>query len=178
MSNTRTSFASRGLFSVTIRAALLLAVLALAACGGDTAKGPGGVTGWEQGGEFDRHYSITEFDKIKGYFVRTTDVVPLPGMAVGVAVVMRDRADNEPVTVVLGPKEYAGPLMDKLALRDGERINAYGAWARVGDKDVIIGTKIKKTETEFVKVRRTKDGVPYWAMSPEEVARELEGDDD
>lgn len=178
MSSTRASFAPRGLSLMAVRAALALAILALAACGGEAAKGPGGLAGWEHGGEFDRLYSIAEFDKIKGNFVRLVDITPLPGMSAGMAVVLRDRADNEPVTVVLGPKDYVGPLMAKLALREGERINAYGAWARVGDKDVIIGTKIKKTETEFVKVRRTKDGMPYWAMSAEEVARELEIDED
>ena len=64
--------------------------------------------------------------------------------------------------------------LEKLGLRDGERINAYGAWTRLGDKDVLIATKIKKNEKEFLKVRRTKDGMPYWAMTKEDLAKERE----
>lgn len=158
----------------------VFALLALAACGGgqEAPKGSGGTTGWEQGGEFDRKYNIAEFDKIKGAYAKTESITPLPGMAEGVAVVVKDRADGQPITVVLGPKSYVAEKLGKLSLRDGERLNAYGAWARVGEKDVLIATKLKKTEKEFLKVRRTKDGVPFWALSDEEIAKETEGNDE
>jgi len=158
---------------------IALALLALAACGGqDAKKGPGGMTGWEQGSEFDQKYNIAEFDKIKGFFAKTEGITPLPGMAEGVAVIIKDRADGQPITVVLGPKSFVHEKLEKLSLRDGERVNAYGAWARVGDKDVIIATKLKKNEKEFLKVRRTKDGMPFWSMSAEDMAKETDASGD
>ncbi len=153
---------------------LALALPFLVACDGgqDAAKGPGSVAGWEQGGAFDAKYNIAEFDKIKGVYAGSSEITPLPGMAPGLAVAVRDRADGQTVTVVLGPRSFVKDGLDKLGLRDGERLNAYGAWTRIGEKDVLIATKLKKTEKEFLKVRRTKDGKPFWAMTPEELAAE------
>ena len=170
----------RSAVRLTLASCLALALLALAACGSgsDSQKGPGGTVGWEQGGEFDKKYSIAEFDKIKGVYAKTEEITPLPGMAGGLAVVVKDRADGQPITVVLGPKSYVKEGLDKLALRDGERLNAYGAWARIGERDVLIATKLKKTEKEFLKVRRTKDGKPFWAMTPEEMAKETDAGDE
>ena len=47
-----------------------------------------------------------------------------------------------------------------------------GVWAAIDDKDVFIAAKVKAENFYVLKVRRTRDGTPYWTMSPEELARE------
>lgn len=157
---------------------LLLALLALPACGSDQASSSGGdiLKGWESGSAYDKKYDPAEFDKIKGYYDRVIEVTPLPGMVPGLAVVMKDKADGNEVVVQLGPKSFVKADVDKLDLHSGMQIKAYGAWAEIDGKDVLMATKIKKTEEAFIKVRRTKDGYPYWNLSPEERQKEIDGD--
>ena len=47
-----------------------------------------------------------------------------------------------------------------------------GVWAEVQGKDVFMASKVKKGDYFELKVRLTKDGTPFWTMSPEELARE------
>ncbi len=157
---------------------LFLAFLALPACSGDQAsssKGDG-LKGWESGGEYDKKYDPAEFDKIKGFYDRVIDVTPLPGMAPGLALVMKDKADGNEVVVQLGPKSFVEEDLKKLDLRGGLQIKAYGAWAEIDGHDVIMATKIKKTEEAFIKVRRTKDGFPHWNLTLEERKKEIDGE--
>ncbi|MFW5488550.1 MAG: hypothetical protein ACNI3A_09075 [Desulfovibrio sp.] len=129
--------------------------------------------GWEADGEYSKMYDVAEYDKIKGSFVELIDVTPLPGMAVGSAIVVKDRADGEDIVVHVAPKGYIHEQLEALNLRPGQKIKIYGAWVEIDGHDVLMATKIKKTENEFVKVRRTKDGFPFWNMTPEEIAKEL-----
>ncbi len=130
---------------------------------------PKDMGGWERGGKYDRLYKPEEREKFKGTVLDIKEVVPLPGMSPGVALLIRDR-DGEKVLVHLGPRWFIDPA--KMGIRKGDKVKVYGVWAEIEDEDVFIASKIKKGEHFQFKVRRTRDGMPYWAMSPEELAKE------
>jgi hypothetical protein len=143
-------------------------------CGGD--EGPvsqgDGMAGWERGGEYDSRYDPQELDRIKGYYVKAMDVTPLPGMAAGLAIVVRDRADDEMVTVHVAPKSFIAEDFNAFGLREGQKVKITGVWADFGEGDVFIASKVKKGPQDQLKVRRTKDGLPYWAMDEKLLATE------
>jgi hypothetical protein len=58
-------------------------------------------------------------------------------------------------------------------LKKDERIKIKGVWAEIDGKDVFMASKIKKDPNfEIIKVRLTKDGTPFWTMTPEQLAWE------
>jgi hypothetical protein len=159
-----------------VHAALVLAtcatLAALAACGDSETRQATGLTGWEQGGEYDQRYDPQELDRIKGSFLEIVELTPMEGMAPGVGVLMRDRADDEQVVVHLGPKAFVAKELEDFGLTAGQKIKVTGVWVEFDGKDVFMASKIKKGEFQQVKVRRTSDGTPYWSMNPEQLATE------
>ncbi|EGJ49190.1 hypothetical protein [Desulfocurvibacter africanus] len=156
-----------------VRALVFFAILAaLVACGESETPQASGLTGWEQNGEYDQRYDPQELDRVKGSFQEIVELTPLDGMAPGIGVIMRDRADDELVTVHLGPKAFVGKQLEEFGLTAGQKIKVTGVWAEFDGKDVFMASKIKKGEFQQVKVRRTSDGTPYWSMSPEQLAAE------
>jgi hypothetical protein len=153
-------------------AGLILAlVLGLIASGAVCAycEDDPGLKGWEEGGEYDSHYNLSEYDKFKGTVEEIGEVVPMPGMAAGVLVRVRDR-DDELVDVHMGPKSFVD--LSTIGLRAGDNVKVKGAWAYIDGKDVFMASKIKKGEYTEVKVRLTKNGKPFWSMTSEQLARE------
>ncbi len=128
------------------------------------------IAGWEQDSAYNKLYDLNEWDSFKGYVVGFKKITPLPGMAPGVALLVRDRDTNEVVTVHLGPRSFVNP--NSVGVTKGEKVNVKGVWAEIDDKDVFIASKVKKGDYFEFKVRLTKDGTPFWTMSPEELARE------
>jgi hypothetical protein len=51
-----------------------------------------------------------------------------------------------------------------------------GAWAEIEGRDLFIAAKVKRGEFDEYKIRRTRDGFPFWCMSDEELARERAGE--
>lgn len=129
----------------------------------------GGLAGWEKGSEYNRYYDASEFDEFKGVVEEVTEVVPLPGMAPGVGLVVRDQ-DGDRVEVQLGPKSFV--KLDGIGLRKGDKVKVKGVWAQFDGKDAFMASKVKKGENVELKVRRTKDGAPFWNMTPDEIAAE------
>jgi hypothetical protein len=74
------------------------------------------------------------------------------------------------VMVHLGPKSFV--KVDSINLRKGDKVKVKGVWAEIKDEDVFLASKVKKGENVELKVRRTKDGTPYWTLSSEELAKE------
>ncbi len=148
----------RSLLLLTLMAPLLLSVQALAG-----TKANPDLKGWEQGGEYDKLFDLKEADTLKGKVTKIMEVVPFSGMAPGIALQIEDKKDKGLETVHLGPKE-------------GDQVKVAGVWAELDGQDVMLATKVKKDENIQLKVRRTKDGFPFWNMTPEERARE-QGDD-
>ena len=131
-----------------------------------------GTKGWEKGSGYNKLYNLDEWDSFKGYVVGFKKIIPLPGMAPGVALLVRDRDSNEVVTVHLGPRSFVNP--NTVRVRRGEKVKLKGVWAEIDGKEIFMASKVKKGDHFEYKVRLTKDGTPFWTMSPEELAREKE----
>ncbi len=131
----------------------------------------GKYKGWEKGSAYDKLYDATELDSFKGRIVDIIDVVPLPGMAPGIALVVEDKNDQQKEIVHLGPKGFID--LDSIGMRVGDMVKVRGVWAEVGGKDVVLANKVKKEQVQ-IKVRNTKDGSPYWELTPEELKKELD----
>lgn len=129
---------------------------------------PKNMAGWEEDGAYNQLYTATELDKFKGNVQKIIEIVPMKGMAPGVGLIMKD-GDGDKVVVHIGPKSFLG---DSIGIKRGERIKIKGSWAEIDGKDVFMASKIKKGDFFELKVRLTKNGKPFWAMDPEELARE------
>lgn len=127
-----------------------------------------GVKGWEIDGEYNQLYQLSELDRLKGNIQKLIDVTPMEGMDPGIGLILKD-GDGEKVTVHIGPKAFLG---SNFGLRRGDRVKIRGAWAEIDGEDVFLASKIKKGDYFSLKVRLTKNGKPFWVMSPEELAKE------
>ncbi|MFH1139266.1 MAG: hypothetical protein V1816_24560 [Pseudomonadota bacterium] len=127
-----------------------------------------GFKGWEKDSEYNQLYNSAELDYFKGFAVETKEVVPLPGMDPGVALIVRD-SENDLIECQLGPKSFIG---DNIGIKKGDRVKVKGVWAQIGDRDVFLASKVKKGDFYELKVRLTKDGTPFWTMSEEQLAQE------
>ena len=143
-------------------AVALLALLSFAAHAGD--KYPG----WERDSKYDKLYDVSELESFKGKVTEVIDVVPMPDMAPGVALLVKDRDGGELVTVHLGPKGFVD--LNQINLRVGDEVKVRGVWAEYEGAEFFMTNKVKTDETTEIKMRRTKDGVPVWDMTPEELA--------
>ena len=124
--------------------------------------------GWEEDGVYNQLYMASELDKLKGDVQKVTTVVPMKGMSPGVIMILKD-GDGDKITVHVGPKWFLG---DSIGIKRGEKIKVKGSWAEIDGKDVFMASKIKKGDYFELKVRLTKNGKPFWAMTPEELAKE------
>jgi hypothetical protein len=95
-------------------------------------------------------------------------------MSPGVALEVRE--GSETIMVHLCPVGYAKP--SEIGIKPGDKVSIRGCWAEVGGKDVFMAAKVKKGETFEFKVRLSKDGTPFWTMTPEQLAKELQSKDD
>jgi hypothetical protein len=127
------------------------------------------LAGWGRDGEYNKLYDASEFDDFKGVVEDIMDITPLSGMAVGIGLKVKDQ-DGDPVEVHLGPKSFV--KLDGIGLKIGDKVKIKGVWVALNDKDVFLASKVKKGENVELKVRRTKDGAPYWTFTPEELTRE------
>jgi len=134
------------------------------------AADPNRQDGWEPGSSYNKLYDAGETDYFRATVVKVTEVVPMPGMSSGVALMVKEAPDEEPIEVHVCPTWY----IDKggVGLKRGDRVKIRGVWAEINGKDVFLAAKIKKGDYFVLKVRLTKDGKPFWAMSEEERDRE------
>ncbi len=124
--------------------------------------------GWEKGGTYDRLYLASELDRVKGEVKKIIEIVPMEGMAPGIGLILKD-GDGDKVSVHIGPKWFLGK---NIGLKRGDKVKIRGSWAEIDGEDVFLGAKIKKGDYFSLKVRLTKDGTPFWSMSPEELEKE------
>jgi len=128
-----------------------------------------GIGGWEKGSTYNKLYDPAERENIRGVVLDFKTVTPLPGMSPGVAMFIRD-SENEVVSVHLGPSSFLH--LNSIRIRKGDKVKVKGVWAEIVDKAVFIAAKVKTNGFRVLKVRRTRDGTPYWTMSHEELAKE------
>jgi len=131
------------------------------------------MQGWGIDDPYNKLYDVREFEKIRGYVVRVKEVVPMPGMSPATALDVREGAYE--FEVHLCPTWYRNP--SEIRLKKNARIKLRGVWAEVNGKDIFMASKIKKDpDIEIIKVRLTKDGTPFWTMTPEQLAMETKKD--
>jgi hypothetical protein len=131
------------------------------------------MQGWGIDDPYNKLYNVREFEKIRGWVVRVKEVVPMPGMSPGTALDVREGAYV--YEIHLCPTWYRKP--SEIRLKKNERIKIKGAWAEINGKDIFMASKVKKDpDTEIIKVRLTKDGTPFWTMTPQQLAKEMRED--
>jgi len=128
-----------------------------------------GIEGWEKDSVYNKLYDPADMEKLKGFVMDFRRVTPLPGMSPGIAMLVRG-TQGEVVTVHLGPRSFIHLI--NIKIRKGDKVTVKGVWAEIDDKHVFITSQVKVENFYVLKVRRTKDGTPYWTMSHEELARE------
>jgi hypothetical protein len=158
------------------RIVYLMALIALSIMVGTNwvqAEEPRDMQGWGIDDPYNKLYDVREYEKIRAWVVRVKEVVPMPGMSPATALDVREGSDEFEVQIC--PTWYRNP--SEIRLQKGARIKLKGVWAEINGKDVFIASKIKKDpDIDIIKVRLTKDGTPFWTMTPEQIAKEMEED--
>jgi hypothetical protein len=123
------------------------------------------MRGWGVHDTYHNHYLFDKFEKFKATVLRIKEVVPMPGMSPGVAMDVKD--NGKTIEVQICPTWFAKP--DEIGIKKGDRVNIRGVRTNINNKEVFMASKIKKEDYFELKVRFTKDGIPFWTMTPEEV---------
>lgn len=124
--------------------------------------------GWEESSPYNEYYNYKEKDSLKGEIVQFKEVTPLPGMDPGTAFILEE--GDEKILVHLCPVAYS--TASETGIRTGVKTKVNGCWAVIDGQDVFMAAKVKQGDSFEFKVRLTKDGKPFWSMSPEELAKE------
>lgn len=125
--------------------------------------------GWGPDSPYNRLYNASEMDSFKGTIVKIVEVTPMKGMSPGVGLWVRESKD-EKILVHLCPTWFID--RKSTGLKKGDRVKIKGVWAEVDGKDIFMASKVKKGDYFQLKVRLTKDGTPFWTMTPEQLAKE------
>ena len=130
-----------------------------------TAESPTDMKGWDIDSSYNQLYDAREMDAFKGYVRKIYTVVPMAGMAPATALLVAESEEDLNVVHVC-PEWFAGP--GDIGIRRGDRVKVKGVWAEIDGEFVFMAAKVKKGDYFEFKVRVTKDGTPFWTLSPEE----------
>ena len=156
-----------------INAAITVLAAVFVLCNFSAAEEKKDMQGWEKESPYNKLYDVREYEKLRAWFVRAKEVIPMPGMSPATAIDVLE--GSELIEVHLCPTWYRKP--SDIKLKKNARIKIKGVWAEINGKDVFMASKIKKDPNqEIIKVRLTKDGTPFWTMTPERVAWEMLSD--
>ncbi len=144
--------------------------LTLLFCFVSTADGADKTTyaGWEKNSLYNSFYNYKERDSLKGKVLQFKEVTPLPGMDPGTAFILEE--GDEKILVHLCPVAFKSP--SETGIRKGIKTKVSGSWAVIDGQDVFMAAKVKQGDSFVLKVRLTKDGTPFWSLSPEEIEKE------
>ena len=158
------------------RVAFLMLLITLSLISGLTrvqAEEQRDMQGWGIDDPYNQLYDVREFEKIRAWVLRVKEVVPMPGMSPATALDVREGAYV--YEIHLCPTWYRKP--SEIRLKKNERIKIKGVWAEINGKDIFMASKIKKDpDVEIIKVRLTKDGTPFWTMTSQQIAKEIDND--
>ena len=129
------------------------------------AEPPASMQGWEIDSPYNQLYDAREMDSFKGYVKKIYTLVPMPGMAPATVLLVAESKEDLNVVHVC-PEWFAGP--GDIGVRRGDRVKVKGVWAEIDGEFVFMASKVKKGDYFEFKVRITKDGTPFWTLSPEE----------
>ncbi len=126
------------------------------------------MQGWGEDDPYNQYYDVREFEKFRAWVMGFKEEPPMPGMSPATILIVRD--GSEVIEVHLCPTWFAKPR--DVGVKKGDRVKIKGVWAEINGKDVFMASKVKKGEIFEFKVRLTKNGKPFWTMTPEELAHE------
>ncbi len=129
------------------------------------ADPPADMQGWEIDSPYNKLYDAREMDSFKGYVRKIYTLVPMPGMAPATVLLVAESEEDLNVVHVC-PEWFAGP--GDIGVRRGDRVKVKGVWAEIEGEFVFMASKVKKGDYFEFKVRITKDGTPFWTLTPEE----------
>lgn len=132
------------------------------------AEDKGKMGGWGVHDPYHHHYQVDKSEKFKGKVLRIKEVIPMPGMSPGVAIDVKE--DSNVIEVQICPTWFAKP--DEIGIKKGDRVHIRGVRTNINNKEIFMASKIKKEDYFEIKVRFTKDGIPFWTMTPDEVFKE------
>ena len=147
---------------------ILIVGLCLLGLGSGFAAENRAMSGWELNSPYNKLYKASEMDSFKGTVVDIKEVVPMPGMSPGLALEVSE-SKGETITVHLCPASFENKK--SIRIKKGDRVKVSGVWAEINKKDVFMGSKVSKDDYSL-KVRLTKDGTPFWTMTPSQLAKE------
>lgn len=124
--------------------------------------------GWGNDDEYNQLYSPRELDKLKGRVEKFKTLKPLPGMSKATVLILDEGGDK--IVVHLCPVWFA--KAKDTGIKRGDKVKIKGSWAEINGEDIFMASKVKKGENYEFKVRLTKDGTPFWNMTPDELAHE------
>ena len=127
------------------------------------------MQGWGVNDPYNQHYDVGKIEKFRAWLVGFKAEPPMPGMSPGTIMVVED--GNRLIDVHICPTWFAKP--GEVGVKKGDRVKIKGCWAEVAGKDVFMASKIKKDNFFEFKVRLTKNGKPFWTMTPEELVSEI-----
>ena len=128
------------------------------------------MKGWEEGSEYNELYEAGEVERFKVKVKEVIEVVPMPGMAKGVGLIVYDPDFDADYTVHICPLAYK--TTDTVGIKKGDKIKLRGFFTEIDGKEVIMASKVKYRD-KVLKVRLTSDGKPFWTMGPAELNKEL-----
>ncbi len=146
----------------------LLTTIILCFCATVQSAENTGYQGWEKDSPYNGYYNYKERDSLKGKVLQFKEVTPLPGMAPGTAFILQE--GDEKILVHLCPVAFSDAT--HTGIRKGIKTKVSGCWAVIDGQDVFIAAKVKQGDNFEFKVRLTKDGKPFWSLTPEELAKE------
>ncbi len=127
------------------------------------------ITGWERDSVYNRLYRVDQYQKLEGTVVEIIEVVPMKGMTPGLGMVILPKS-GEKATVHFAPKWFAKFLT--YGFKPGDSVKVKGCWAEIDGKKIFLSSKVRNGEFFEMKFRRTKDGMPYWSLTSEEMTME------
>lgn len=126
--------------------------------------------GWGIDDAYNKMYNAGDVEKMKVVVTDIKEVVPMPGMSPGVALIVREGDDEEEMLVHLCPVWYK--KANRTGIRKGDKLKLRGYFTEIDGKEVIMAAKIKFNGKAF-KVRLSSDGTPFWTMTPAQLQKEL-----
>jgi hypothetical protein len=127
------------------------------------------MQGWGLNDPYNQHYNVRQFEKLRGWVAGFKVEPPMPGMSPGTIMVVRDGIQLNDVHIC--PIWFAKP--GDVGVKKGDRVIIKGCRAKIDGKEIFMASKVKKGNFFEFKIRLTKTGQPFWAMTPEELVREI-----
>jgi hypothetical protein len=131
------------------------------------------MRGWGLDDPYNQYYDFGKFEKFRAWVIGFKAEPPMPEMSPGTIMIVRDA--GRLIDVHICPTWFAKP--EEVGVKKGDRVKIKGCRAKVAGKDVFMAFKVGKANYFEFKVRLTKNGKPFWTMTPEELISEISPED-